>query len=212
MNVPLRSVRRATLDDLPTLVSLWKLEQLPHSDLERRFKEFQVAESTDGSILGVIGVHVAGAEARLHSEAYLQFDQADALREKLWERIKVMGDNQGWVRVWTDLASQTWRRLGFDPPNPDQLSRLPESFSHACPRGLHVIQIREDKVGGPSVDAEFQILKMAYQEENQRLLKRARTLRLIAVVIAAGLVAWIGWWGTKLYKHRDQLPRRELGR
>ena len=146
MNVPQRSVRRATLDDLPKLIPLWKLEQLPYAEFERRFKEFQVAESDDGEIVGAIGVHVIGMEARLHSEAFAHFDQADALREKFWARIKVMGENQGWVRVWTELSSHTWRQLGFDPPNPEQLAHLPELFSQVGSGGWNVIQLREDKV------------------------------------------------------------------
>lgn len=208
MNAPQRSVRRATLDDLPKLIPLWKLEQLPYAEFERRFKEFQVAESDTGEIVGAIGVQVIGMEARLHSEAFAHFDQADALREKFWTRIKVMGENQGWIRVWTELSSHTWRQLGFDPPNSEQLAHLPELFSQVGSGGWNVIQLREDKVGGPSVDAEFQILKMTYQEENERMMKRARTLRNFSIILAAGLVAWIGWWGMKLFKNRDRLPRR----
>lgn len=208
VNVPLRSVRRATLDDLPKLVPLWKLEQLPWAEFERRFKEFQVAESDEGEILGAIGVQVAGLEARLHSEAFAHFDQADTLRERFWARIKVMGENQGWVRVWSELSSHTWRQLGFDPSNPEQMAHLPELFSQVGTGNWTVIQLKEDKVSGPSVDAEFQILKMAYQEENQRLMKRARALRNFSILLAAGLVGWMAWWGIKLFKNKDRLPRR----
>ena len=208
MNVPLRSVRRATLDDLPKLVPLWKLEQLPYAEFERRFKEFQVIESEEGEMLGAIGLQVSGIEARLHSESFVHFDQADTLRERFWARIKVMGENQGWVRVWTELASQTWRQLGFDPPNPEQFAHLPGIFAQVGSGGWNVVQLREDRVAGPSVDAEFQILRIAHQQENERMMKRAKFLRNVSILLAAGLVTWIGWWGMKLFKNRDRLPRK----
>jgi N-acetylglutamate synthase-like GNAT family acetyltransferase len=204
VNVPLRSIRRATLDDLPALIALWKLEQLPVADLERRFKEFQIAEGEGGELLGTVGVQVAGAEARVHSEVFAPFEYADPLRERFWERLKVMGENRGWVRVWTQLHANGWRQCGFDPASPEQLSKLPEAFGHVGSDPWYVIQLRAERVGGPSLDAELQMLKMAYQAENQQVLKKARVLRMVALVLAAGVTLWIVWWGYRLFQNRDQ--------
>lgn len=201
-------MRRATLDDLPTLISLWKLEQIPYADLEKRFKEFQVAESESGEILGAVGVQVAGIEARLHSEAFSNFEQADELRQAIWARIQVMAENQGWVRVWTELTSQTWRQIGFDPPNPEQWSKLPESFAHGGTGHWLLVQLREERAAGPSLDAEFEMLRMSHQAENERLAKRARQLRIASTLIAAAVLFFIVWWGVKLVQMQGQAPRK----
>ena len=62
-------VRRASIDDLPQLNSLWQQERLPSASLEKRFKEFQVVEASS-EILGAIGLEVLGTEGRLHSEVF----------------------------------------------------------------------------------------------------------------------------------------------
>ncbi len=208
MNIPLRAIRRATLDDLPALIPLWQLEQLPVLELEKRFKEFQVAEGEDGSLIGVVGVQVQGLEARLHSEVFSPFEYADALRGKFWERIRVMGENQGWVRVWTQLHAEAWRGCGFDPAPLEQLAKLPDSFGHSGNGTWYVVQLKEERVGSPSLDAEFQMLKMSYQAENDQLMKRARKLRLLAMGFAAAVTVWVLIWGYKLFQNRDAWMRR----
>ncbi len=208
MNVPLRSIRRATLDDLPTLHSLWQLENLAAADLDRRFKEFQVAESDTGEVLGILGVHVVGTEARIHSEVFAHFEYADELRRKFWERLKVMAENQGWVRLWTQHSAQGWRECGFDPPSSEQMAKLPDPFSHLGTGHWFVLQLCEERCAAPSVDAEFQLLKLTHQVENEQLLKRAKTFRILAMFLVGSVVLWVGWWGLKLFRSRDQLPRR----
>ena len=47
-------VRRATVDDLPKLVDLWKQENLAYQEFEKRFKEIQVVEGPGGQILGAL--------------------------------------------------------------------------------------------------------------------------------------------------------------
>src|SRR2546426_5938551 len=103
MTTPNVQVRRATVEDLAKLVPLWKAEDLPCDELEKRFKEFQVLESAGGALLGAVGLQIAGSEAHLHSEVFARPDEADSLREKLWERAHVLANNHGLVRVWTQL-------------------------------------------------------------------------------------------------------------
>ncbi|MBI1840479.1 MAG: hypothetical protein HYR88_06450 [Verrucomicrobia bacterium] len=200
-------VRRATLDDLPKLIELWKLERFPVEDFERRFKEFQVAQGAEREILGVIGLQISGADARIHSESFARFDMADDLRRRFWERFKVMGDTQGWIRVWTECSSPAWREAGFDPATTEQLSRLPDAFSARSRDAWMVIQLRAERSHAAPIEAEFELLKMAHQSENERMLRRARIFRNFALLMAFSIIAWIAWWGFKLYQHRDQLPR-----
>ena len=209
MSSPIRAIRRATLDDLPRLIELWELEKLPVVEYERRFKDFQVAESDTGEILGALGLQIVGSEARIHSEAFAQFELADELRRRFWERLVVMGENQGWVRVWTELSSQPWREAGLDPASSEQLARLPEAFGQAGRSVWLVKQLRTERAKGlPSIEAELQLLRLAHQSENERLIRRARMLRTVGLLLLAPVTSWLGWWGYRLFQKRDKLRRR----
>src|SRR5688572_8151548 len=98
MSTPQLQVRRATIDDLPKLAALWRDENLDVADLEKRFKEFQVVEGPGGEILGALGLQISGQEGRLHSEVFSLPEQADIVREKLWERAQILVNNHGLVR------------------------------------------------------------------------------------------------------------------
>ena len=50
MTPPNPQVRRATIEDLPQLVLLWRREGYAVSDLEKRFKEFQVIDAPEGGL------------------------------------------------------------------------------------------------------------------------------------------------------------------
>src|SRR5260221_8194674 len=104
MTTPNQQIRRATVEDVPKLVPLWQQENLPWQDLEKRFKEFQVvAEGPE--VLGAVGLQIAASEGQLHSEVFAHHEQADALREKLWERSKIVAANFGLVRLVTQLTT-----------------------------------------------------------------------------------------------------------
>ena len=49
-------VRRATLDDIRQLTTLWQSMQFPVEDLAKRVTEFQVAEDASGNVLGAVGL------------------------------------------------------------------------------------------------------------------------------------------------------------
>jgi hypothetical protein len=66
---PQYRARRATVEDLPQLISLWQLEQLPAASLEKRFKEFQVVSDAAGQVVGTIGLQVNGGQGVLHGES-----------------------------------------------------------------------------------------------------------------------------------------------
>src|SRR5213594_3831243 len=86
-------VRRATVDDIPKLITLWLQENLPCQDLEGRFKEFQVIENGNGGIAAAVGLQISGPEGRLHSEVFEDFGQADNLRGLLWDRLRTVAQN-----------------------------------------------------------------------------------------------------------------------
>src|SRR5437773_781501 len=108
MSQPEYRVRRATLDDVKTLSALWQTMRFPSGELEKRVTEFQVAESTDGKLLGALGLQIAGRQGRLHSEAFSDFALADTLRPLLWERLQAVASNHGLVRLWTQERTPFW--------------------------------------------------------------------------------------------------------
>ena len=145
MNPGQLQIRRATVDDLPALRSLWLAAQLPADELESRLTEFQVVEA-DGVFAGALGLQILRQHARLHSEDYADFSVADAARELFWQRIQNLAANHGVFRVWTQETSPFWTRWGFQPANAETLERLPEEWKHLEARWLTLELKNEDAI------------------------------------------------------------------
>ncbi len=124
---PLRT-RRATLDDLDALKSLWASMRLPVDEMEKRLTEFQIAEDATGRFAGALGLQIVRQHALLHSEEYPNFADADAARELFWERIQKLAATHGIFRLWTQERSRYWSRLGFLPADAETLARLPDEW------------------------------------------------------------------------------------
>lgn len=73
MTVDNSHVRRATLDDLGHLVELWNSMRFNTEELSRRATEFQIAESSEGTVLGAVGLQILERQGRIHSEAFSDF-------------------------------------------------------------------------------------------------------------------------------------------
>jgi len=190
MNPTIKEVRRATVEDVPKLVDLWKSEQLPWPELEKRFKEFQVAVAADGGILGGLGLQIAGSEGQMHSEAFLHEDQADFLREKLWERMRILAANHGLVRLWTPLAAPFWHTNGLKPADQDVMVKLPAAFGEAQQPRL-VLQLKQQEAPAISIDKEFALFQEAEKQDVQRLFDQAKLLKKVALVVAIVFVLFV---------------------
>jgi len=185
MNPPPYRVRRATVDDLPGLIPLWQSMRLPPVELERRLTEFQLAETTDGSLLGALGIEVAGRHGLLHSEAFNDFALADVLRALLWERTKSIASNLGLTRIWTVEPAPFWRQQGFAPSPKETLTKLPAAWA-ALPGDWLTIELRDEEVLRAAIETAYAQLKQEHLHESEEVLRRARTWKFIAV--ALGLV------------------------
>ena len=93
--------RRATLEDIDILRGLWQTALFPVQELEKRLTDFQIVEEMDGRLLGALGICVQGDEALVHHEAFTHPETEAAIREKLWNRLKVLFENQSAHRIWT---------------------------------------------------------------------------------------------------------------
>lgn len=198
-------VRRATIEDLPKLVALWQSEGLSVPDLEKRFKEFQIVEGNGSSILGALGLQIAGLEGRLHNEAFARPEQADALRELLWERVQVLAQNHGLVRVWAQFATPFWSHSGFQVASPETLAKLPPAFT-GDPHPWRFTQLRADPSNLPSVDKEFAVFKEMEHERTQRLLRQARIMKVVAAIVVMAVFALVAFWVVAWYKTQGR-PR-----
>src|ERR1035441_3142350 len=122
--MPQLHIRRATVDDLPALKSLWTATQFPADELESRLTEFQAVEA-GGVFAGALGLQILRQHARLHSEDYADYSFADAARELFWERIQKLAANHGVFRIWTQETSPFWTRPGGSPAGAGRLESAP---------------------------------------------------------------------------------------
>jgi N-acetylglutamate synthase-like GNAT family acetyltransferase len=199
-------VRRATIEDIPQLVSLWQQENLPAAELEKRFKEFQVVQGPGGEVLGTIGLQISGNQGRLHSEALLHPEQSDAVRQKLWERITLVAQNFGLARVWVQSSAPFWGTLGFVAANGEVLAKLPAEFASAG-GNWSTLQLKEE-AAAVSIDKEFALFREAERERTEKLFRQARVLKMLAGVIAVAVFALVAVWAFLFFKnYRGRQPR-----
>ena len=175
-------VRRATTDDREGLKALWQSMLLPVDELEKRLTEFQVVESTDGRLLGAIGIQIVRQHAWLHSEGYLDFAYADQARQLFWERVQTLASNHGVFRMWTQESSPFWSQLGFRPASAGKLSELPPEWQPI--RGdWFVLQLKDEEAIANALDKDFAAFMSAEKRNTERTYEQARTLKNIITVI-----------------------------
>jgi len=196
--------RRATIDDLSKLTPLWRAEGLAAHELEKRFKEFQLLEGPEGEVLGTIGLQISGHEGRLHSETFAHPEDGDALRQLLWERVQMIANNHGIIRLWTQLESPFWHHVGFTGASGDLMVRLPSVFAGDHRRAWLFYQLRSETSPVVSLDKEFAMFREAERERTEKIFRQARVLKMIAAVLAVAVLGLVIFWAISFF----QLQRR----
>ncbi len=196
--MPQLLTRRATVDDLPALKSLWLAANLPAAELENRLTEFQVVEA-DGQFAGALGLQIVRQHARLHSEDYTDFSVADAARELFWARIQKLAAHHGVFRVWTQETSPFWTRWGFQPANAETLERLPKEWKRledglGAPQrsagGWLTLELKNEDAINAALGNQFAGFMDAEKKQTAQVADRARKLRL-AITIAGFAIFFI---------------------
>ncbi len=182
MNSVKYRVRRATVDDLAALRALWQPMGFPAEELERRLTEFQVAEDTEGKLLGALALEINTRHGRVNREAFGDFSLAEELRPLLWERVQSVAQNHGLVRLWTQEHAPFWRRCGLSPANAEALERLPAAWA-GQPGEWLTVQLR-DETAVLSIDKEFELYMATEKQKTADTFRRAKTLKTISTVIA----------------------------
>lgn len=180
MNPGQLHIRRATVDDLPALKSLWLAANLPAGELENRLTEFHLVES-GGRFAGALGLQILRQHARLHSEDYTDFSVADAARELFWERIQKIAANHGVFRLWTQETSPFWTHWGFQPATAEALARLPEEWKPLEGRWLTLELKNEDAIKN-ALENQFAGFMDTEKKQTARVADQARVLRLIITI------------------------------
>lgn len=184
-------VRRATVEDLPTLRALWNSLPSPAEDLERRLTEFQVVVSGEERVVGTLGVQIRQQHALLHSESFEDYTAADEMRPLLVDRIRTIAANHRVMRLWTREQSPFWSRLGFQPATPDILKKLPEDWARVGDRPGWVTLQLKDEEAIVSLEKELACYMEMERQRTQRVFRHARTLKLAATFVSVLIAVFI---------------------
>jgi N-acetylglutamate synthase-like GNAT family acetyltransferase len=183
--MPPLHIRRATVDDLPALKSLWLTARLPADELEARLTEFQVVEA-GGVFAGALGLQIVRQHARLHSEDYADFSVADAARELFLERIQKLAAHHGVFRVWTQETSPFWPRWGFQPANVETLERLPDEWKN-LEGGWLTLELKNEDAINAALGNQFAGFMATEKKQTAQVADRARKLRLFITIAGFGI-------------------------
>ena len=195
-------IRRATVDDRPPLKALWSSMQLAPEELEKRLTEFQVAENSDGEMVGAIGIQCFGSHALLHSEGYSDYGAADAARQLFWERIQTLAANHGVFRVWTQEQSPFWKNYGFLPPTAETLLRLPEAWRKESEGSWITLQLKDEELLTAVLEKQSADFLTAGKRQADRVTKKVQTLKL-AVTLLGFFLGAVGFGiAAYLFFHR----------
>ena len=174
---PTYQARRATLEDLPALRSLWHTARLPGEELEKRFTEFQVVPASDGNILAAVGLQMLRQQGYIHSEAFTDPALAAELRPLLWQRTLTVAKNNGLLRIWTLPTAHFYREQGFVDVDDALKQKVPAEFGNP---GADWISLKLKDEAVISAEREFEIFAMAQREESERMISRAKSFKVLA--------------------------------
>src|ERR1035437_5185280 len=192
---PQLRVRRATLNDLPAVQSLWASMQINAVGLESRLTGFRIFEVAQ-TVAGAIGVQFIRTAARLHSEGFTDFAIADAARQLFWERILTLAANHGVFRVWTLENSPFWTGCGFQPATAGQLARLPDEWKSLEGRWL-TLELKNEDAINDALKNKFGSFMNAEKKQTASVSQKARTINTIITVI--GFAVGILGFGAAIY-------------
>jgi N-acetylglutamate synthase-like GNAT family acetyltransferase len=193
-------VRRATVEDLDALKTIWVSMRLPAEKLEGRLTEFQVVER-GGEVVGAIAFQILRTAGALHSEGYSDFSVADAARQLFWERIQTLAANHGVFRLWTLEESPYWRNWGFQSADEVALSRLPPEWKEVAENWL-TFELKNEAVINAALQNQFAGFMAAEKKSAEDTSARAKAvmnfITVICFLIFFVCLAVAGW----LFTHR----------
>ncbi len=201
------NARRATVEDLPQLIDLWRLERLPVETLERRLTDFQVVVDEAQVVLGAVALQTSANHGWLHGEAIARAELADQIRQLLWERLQRVAVNHSLDRIWTQLPFPFWRNLGFHPATDEEMASLPEGFGEKAP-GWQLIRLREGDASADAIEKQFAMLRAMHAEDSGRFKQRVALLKRVAMGLTVFVFLLILVWAVTLFRYGPKLFQR----
>jgi N-acetylglutamate synthase-like GNAT family acetyltransferase len=205
MTEPRLVARRATVEDLPQLLALWRLEQLPAEALERRLTEFQVVSDDAGQVLAALGLQLAGVQGHLHSEAIAKPELSDTLRALLWNRLQIIIQNHALERLWTQLNSIWWRERGFERATDELLKLRPAAFPLNNQEWL-VVTLRAANATA-ALEREFAEIKALQAQEREKAQVRIRWMKRAALGVTVVVFLIVVVWAFVMVKYGKRMFR-----
>ncbi|HQL78968.1 MAG TPA: hypothetical protein PLU91_12270 [Verrucomicrobiota bacterium] len=200
-------VRRATLDDIGQLTALWQSMHYPAEGLAKRVTEFQVAEDTNGNLLGALGLQIAERQGLIHSEAFADFALADQLRPMLWDRVHAVATNHGLLRIWTQENAPFWNHCGLLQADAEALEKLPALWRGPSAPWL-TLKLKDDVETVMSADKEFALFMQSEKQRTEQVFRQARRLKTAMTLLALALLFAVVGWAISLFMRNPQLLHR----
>ena len=198
------TVRRATLDDLPTLKGLWDVNRLPALELERHLTEFQLVLRPDGVLAGAVALRACGAQGLVHSEAFYSQQLADPVRSAAWQRLQVLARNQRLGRLWIHgEAAPGWQALGFKRAMAEDLKKLPPTLAGELGPWFTVSLIDETALA-EVIEREVTVFQQEARAENDRLRRQALWFKWFAALIVFGFLAGAVWLLLRVFSAQNR--------
>lgn len=213
MDLPPLQARRATIDDLESLLELWNHAGLPGQELEKYLTEFQiVADPEDGRFLGSIGLMAASpTDGLIHTEVMSPGAPADAVRQALWRRLEIVARNQGLHRLWTQEDDDYWQTVGFAPASTGEIATMPAPIRTTdAPWQLNQL-VQADRAQ-QLVNEQMAIWDASRLQEREHLLLTISHVRTFALVFVSLVTVVILLMALYVVLRRPDILARLFGR
>lgn len=172
-------IRRATVDDLHSLLNLWQVAELPTAELEKRLTEFQVIEDANGQLAGAIALQVEGHVGNLHSETFPDFSLTDTLRPLIWEKIQTLSSTYGLYRLWTREDTPFWKKdAGFSEPNEEIKKIFPPAFGSINDKWFS-LWLRDEPALSTTIEKQLEQERNESEAHYNSLMGSANTMNFI---------------------------------
>jgi hypothetical protein len=150
-------------------------------------------------------MQIAGGDGLLHSEFFAHPEQADTLREKLWERAKMIAGNHGLFRIWTQMDAPFWKSA-LQPASEEWSKKVPAALANDN-AGWLLLTLRDEAVVSVSLDKEFALFREAEREETEKLFRQAKVLKIAAAVLGVGVFILVIIWAVMFFKAQRTLKQ-----
>ena len=139
-------IRQAVADDWRSIVKQLDIAGLPVRDLNlSHMSRFLVAQSSDGVLMGAIGLEQYGDQGLLRSLVVAENARGVGLGRELVARLEKFAGDLGVTDLWllTIDADSFFRRIGFSIRDRDKVPyavRSTSEFSELCPTSAFLMQ------------------------------------------------------------------------